>query len=97
MIIYYVYKNIKVKTEEFIDIEFEDDFFDNLDEEMNFLKSEFKNENAISLINENINQNGKENENSKKQDLLWQLMGFALEINSYTVVIKWNVFLIVEI
>ena len=82
MIIYYVYKNIKVKTEEFIDIEFEDDFFDNLDEEMNFLKSEFKNENAISLINENINQNGKENENSKKQDLLWQLMGFALEINN---------------
>lgn len=82
MIIYYVYKNIKVKTEEFIDIEFEDDFFDNLDEEMNFLKSEFKNENAISLINENIHQNGKENENSKKQDLLWQLMGFALEINN---------------
>ena len=77
MIIYYVYKNIKVKTEEFIDIEFEDDFFDDLDEEMEFLKSEFKNENAVSLKNENINQNENVNENSK--NLLWQLMGFAME------------------
>jgi len=79
MIIYYVYKNIKVKTEEFIDIEFEDDFFDDLDAEMEFLKSEFKNENAISLNNENINKNENDNEKSKNEDLLWQLMGFAME------------------
>jgi len=79
MIIYYVYKNIKEKTEEFIDIEFEDDFFDDLDAEMEFLKSEFKNENAISLNNENINQNENDNEKSKNEDLLWQLMGFAME------------------
>lgn len=75
MVLYYVYKKIKVKTEEFETTEFNEYFADDLDEEMEFLKSEFKMENSNSIKNEVANKT--ENENNKKNNLIVQFSIFA--------------------
>ena len=75
MVLYYVYKKIKVKTEEFETTEFNEYFADDLDEEMEFLKSEFKKENSNSIKNEDANKT--ENGNNKKDSLILQFLHFA--------------------
>ena len=75
MVLYYVYKKIKVKTEEFETTEFNEYFADDLDEEMEFLKSEFKMENSSSIKNEDANKI--ENGNNKKDSLILQFLHFA--------------------
>ena len=75
MVLYYVYKKIKVKTEEFETTEFNEYFADDLDEEMEFLKSEFKMENSSSIKNEDANKT--ENGNNKKDSLILQFLHFA--------------------
>ena len=65
MDLYYACKNVKVKTEEFIDMEFDDNFSENLDREMNFLKKEFIEKKTIKFENKIIDEDNNENNQIK--------------------------------
>lgn len=92
MILYYYFKKIKVKSEEFKDIEFDENFFDDLDEEMEFLKREFQGENYISMKNKDIKTN--ENENNEKKALILKLVNFSLQklnnLDMVKILFKYN-------